>query len=413
MHRGFKWICCCVRLLGNKPQLGGAGPPRSALAISIKASRSQIDPSGFQVPRPFGPAWGAAWVGCLRGHGHPAQNQSGVWRGGAGRAHPGSGGTPLYCGQLGSCGVGPAWNPHPPRSSTPSYRPGGLSLRTVLARSAWPEAAGWAPWSPPPGRSRCCCHLPGGKRKTVWAGILGRRWYKQLAWHLLGPPWGSGGHAEKPEDSPWLHLSPGPVHMLCEHLCPQVCSLTNSKELLMYQLLYWALSNALTYGILMITRFTDEVTKVQEMLVRVEWVCVCTKSCPTLCDPMDIARQAPLSVGFSRQEYWSGLPFPSPGDLPNPGIEPVSPASPALAGGFFTTGPPAGCQTDHVAAVARPLAPFKRSQTAQLSVWHTGDRSIISCYYADSCPGLLSHVQVYFLYIFIKWSKHQYGLKST
>ena len=46
------------------------------------------------------------------------------------------------------------------------------------------------------------------------------------------------------------------------------------------------------------------------------------KSCPTLAMPY----QAPLSMGFSRQEYWSGLPFPSPGDLPNPGIEPRSPA---------------------------------------------------------------------------------------
>ena len=45
--------------------------------------------------------------------------------------------------------------------------------------------------------------------------------------------------------------------------------------------------------------------------------------------------QAPLSMGFSRQEYWSGLPFPSPGDLPNPGIEPTSRMFPALAGGFF------------------------------------------------------------------------------
>ena len=49
------------------------------------------------------------------------------------------------------------------------------------------------------------------------------------------------------------------------------------------------------------------------------------QSCPTLCDPVTVARQAPLSMGFSRQEYWSGLPFPSPGDLPNPGIEPGSP----------------------------------------------------------------------------------------
>ena len=50
--------------------------------------------------------------------------------------------------------------------------------------------------------------------------------------------------------------------------------------------------------------------------------------------------QAPLSMEFSRQEYWSGFPFPSPGDLPNPGIKPVSPASPTLAGEFFTTEPP-------------------------------------------------------------------------
>ena len=45
--------------------------------------------------------------------------------------------------------------------------------------------------------------------------------------------------------------------------------------------------------------------------------------------------QAPLSMGFSRQEYWSGLQFPSPGDLPDPGIEPMSLVSPALAGRFF------------------------------------------------------------------------------
>ena len=47
---------------------------------------------------------------------------------------------------------------------------------------------------------------------------------------------------------------------------------------------------------------------------------------PTLCNPMDVACQAPLSMEFSRQEYWSGLPFSSPGDLPDPGIEPRSPA---------------------------------------------------------------------------------------
>ena len=56
--------------------------------------------------------------------------------------------------------------------------------------------------------------------------------------------------------------------------------------------------------------------------------------------PWTAALQVPLSMGFSRQEYWSGLPFPPPGDLPDPGIKSVSPASPPLAGRFFTTEPP-------------------------------------------------------------------------
>ena len=59
-----------------------------------------------------------------------------------------------------------------------------------------------------------------------------------------------------------------------------------------------------------------------------------TQSCPTLATPWTVACQAPLSMGFSRQEYWSGLPFPPPGDPLDPGIEPMSLA---LAGGFFTT----------------------------------------------------------------------------
>ena len=55
---------------------------------------------------------------------------------------------------------------------------------------------------------------------------------------------------------------------------------------------------------------------------------------------MTVARQAPLLMGFPRQEYWSGLLFPSPGHLPDPGIELKSLVPPALAGGFFTTEPP-------------------------------------------------------------------------
>ena len=69
--------------------------------------------------------------------------------------------------------------------------------------------------------------------------------------------------------------------------------------------------------------------------------CVCVHACALssvrLCEtPWTVASQAPLSMGFSRQEYWSGWPFPPPGDLPDPGTEPTSPVSPSLAGGFFT-----------------------------------------------------------------------------
>ena len=56
--------------------------------------------------------------------------------------------------------------------------------------------------------------------------------------------------------------------------------------------------------------------------------------------PWTVAHQAPLSMGFSMQEYWSGLPFPVPGDLPDPGIELTSLMSPALAGRFFPLAPP-------------------------------------------------------------------------
>ena len=64
------------------------------------------------------------------------------------------------------------------------------------------------------------------------------------------------------------------------------------------------------------------------------------KSCLTLVIPWTVARQAPLSLGFSRREYWSGLPFPSPEDLPHPGIEPGSPAVQADSSPSEPTGKP-------------------------------------------------------------------------
>ena len=68
-------------------------------------------------------------------------------------------------------------------------------------------------------------------------------------------------------------------------------------------------------------------------------MCSVAQSCPTLCSPIDCSPPGFSVLGFSRQEYWSGLLFSLPGDLPNPGVKLmplVSPALPQLAGRFFT-----------------------------------------------------------------------------
>ena len=78
----------------------------------------------------------------------------------------------------------------------------------------------------------------------------------------------------------------------------------------------------------------------RHMYIFLTWtVCVClvTQSCPTLCNPWTVARQAPLFMGFSRPEYWSGLPFPSPGGFPDVAIEP---GFPALRAGSLPSEPP-------------------------------------------------------------------------
>ena len=76
-------------------------------------------------------------------------------------------------------------------------------------------------------------------------------------------------------------------------------------------------------------------------LFKLKCVCVCVLSCIWLfASPGTVAHQSPLSIEFSRQEYWSRSRFPTLGDLPNPGTRPMSFVSPALAGGYFTTVPP-------------------------------------------------------------------------
>ena len=82
-----------------------------------------------------------------------------------------------------------------------------------------------------------------------------------------------------------------------------------------------------------------QIRKMRLVLNNLPKVCMCShaQSCQTSRSHGLMPLQAPLSMGFSRQECWSGLPFPLPGDLPTPGIKCMSPASPALAGRFFTT----------------------------------------------------------------------------
>ena len=106
-------------------------------------------------------------------------------------------------------------------------------------------------------------------------------------------------------------------------------------------------------------------------------LCACSvaQACLTLCSPMDCSQPAPLSVGFSRHEEWSALPFPTPGNLPDPEIEPMSPASPALAGRVFTTVLP-GKHYYYWALISKPCFKY------------------LNIYYINN-----THINIYYLYI--------------
>ena len=75
--------------------------------------------------------------------------------------------------------------------------------------------------------------------------------------------------------------------------------------------------------------------------------------------PWTVARQAPLSMAFSRQESWSVLPLPTPGDLPDPGIKPTSLASPALTDGFFTSWEELGSYLSQTETPRQPITGLK------------------------------------------------------
>ena len=123
------------------------------------------------------------------------------------------------------------------------------------------------------------------------------------------------------------------------------------------------------------------------------WLCRCVLSHVCLfVTPWTVACQAPLPMEFSRQEYWSGLPFPCPGDLPNPGIEPMSLVPPALAVGFFTTS---------ATWEARPVTglfiyPPGPSMLLQMA------RFIFFCFFKTEWCSLVNTYHIYFN-PFIRW----------
>ena len=106
-----------------------------------------------------------------------------------------------------------------------------------------------------------------------------------------------------------------------------------------------------------------------------------------------VACQAPLSMRFSRQGYWSGLPFPSPGYLPNPGSKPESPESPALAGRFFTT------STTWVSIynpfrVCLSICPLKGFIMRNQLMWLQSLRSPVNCHLQAGDPENWWHISV-------------------
>ena len=141
------------------------------------------------------------------------------------------------------------------------------------------------------------------------------------------------------------------VAKLCLNLCdPMDCSPPGSPvhEILQARILEWV---AISYSrgsswprdrahISCVSHITGRLFTTESPGKSLHYVAVATQSlsCVQLCvAPQTVAHRAPLFMGFPRQEYWSGLPFPTPGDLPDPGIKP---AFSALASRFFTTAPP-------------------------------------------------------------------------
>ena len=136
-----------------------------------------------------------------------------------------------------------------------------------------------------------------------------------------------------------------------------------------------------------------------------------------------VTHQTPLSMGFSRQENWSGLPFPPPEDLPDPGIEPTTLVSPALAGGFFTTEPAQFSSVQFSrSVVSDSLSPHKSQHTrppcpqlpelTQTHVHRVGDAISSSVVPFSSCPQFLPESGSFPMSQFFTWGGQSIGVSA-
>ena len=130
-----------------------------------------------------------------------------------------------------------------------------------------------------------------------------------------------------------------------------------------------------------------------------------------------IAHQAPLSVGFPRQEYWSGLSFSSPGDLLDSGLELASLASPALASGFFTMEPPGKPPLEQI--LSQPQYFFKKKKTKQTRQLprhrqlHSTEPTAVTAHHPSMCQDLsITYIMTSSCFVYVLVTLHKYTLFS-
>ena len=156
--------------------------------------------------------------------------------------------------------------------------------------------------------------------------------FQDAAWVILSLPWKTAFYISHSCPDPSPHSSSSSI-MLCSRVLTLVTALSSGMPLghptvpPKHLVMSWFHCNALICG---------ECTFSTSSWLPYVWMLSHFSPLRSFAIPWTIAHQAPLSMGFSRQEYWNGVPCPPPGDLHHPGTKPNSLMSPALAGGFFT-----------------------------------------------------------------------------